>query len=84
MAEVKNVTENATPNEEQKQNTTPDGNTVEVKKHPVKDFFAKNGGKIKTGLGIAGAVGVGIAIDKLGISRFGKKSGEEAPEETTE
>lgn len=71
------------PNEEQ-QNTTPDGNVVVTKKHPIKSFFKKHGGKIKTGLGIAGAVGVGIAIDKLGISRFGKKPGEEAPAETDE
>ena len=71
-------------NEEQ-QNTTPDGNVVVVKKNPIKDFFKKNGSKIKVGLGVAGAIGVGIAADRLGI-KFGskKKPGEEAPETTTE
>lgn len=84
MAEEKNVSKETTiPEGEQQKNATPDGNEVKVeKKHPVKDFFRKNSRKIKTGLGIAGAVGVGIAVDKLGLSKLGKKKTEEAPEET--
>lgn len=70
--EIKN--EGTVNNQEEQQNVTPDGNVIETKKHPVKDFFRKHGGKIKTGLGIAGAVGVGIAVDKLGLSRLGKKA----------
>ena len=83
MAE-KNVSKETMDQKEEQQNTTtPDGNEVVVaKENPVKGFFKKHGGKIKAGLGIVGAVGVGIAVDKLGLSRLGKKKTEEAPEET--
>lgn len=81
MADKKNVTE-ATVNQEEQKKTTPDGNEVKTEKHPVKDFFKKHGNKIKVGLGVAGAVGVGIAADRLGLSRLGKKKTEaDAPAE---
>lgn len=71
---TKEIKNEATVNNQEEQKVTPDGNVVEVKKHPVKDFFARHGNKIKVGLGVAGAVGVGIAVDKLGLSRLGKKA----------
>lgn len=69
--EIKN--ENVNPNEEQQANVPAPETPVEEKKHPVKDFFKKHGNKIKTGLAVAGAVGVGIAADRMGLKLGGKK-----------
>ena len=78
--EEKNIaTENVAENKEEQQLTTPGGVPVEVvtKKHPVKDFFAKNKKKIGVGLGIAGAFAAGVVCDKIGIKLPGKKDPEE-------
>ena len=70
--EIKN--ENVNPKTEEQQATVPAPEApVEEKKHPVKDFFKKHGNKIKTGLAVAGAVGVGIAADRMGLKLGGKK-----------
>ena len=73
-------------NEEQNVNGNPEPEkTSEApaeKKHPIKDFFGKHGKKIKTGLGIAGAIGIGVAADRLGLKIGAKKSGsDESPAE---
>lgn len=80
MANEKNVNVTENTAKEEQQLTTPGGVPVEVvtKKHPVKDFFAKNKKKIGVGLGIAGAFGAGIVADRLGIKL---PSGKKDPEE---
>lgn len=76
--EEKKMNENMEPKTEEQGNQTPDGNQVQVeKKHPIKDFFGKHGKKIGVGLGVAGAVGVGIVADRLGFKLGGRKKGEE-------
>ncbi len=74
MADEKNVNENATINEEQNKENIPEA-PADQKKEPgkIRKFFSENAGKIKVGLGIAGAVGVGIAADRLGIKLGGSK-----------
>lgn len=53
----------------------------ETAKQPgkIKSFFSKNAGKIKAGLAIAGAVGVGVAADRLGIKLGSKKKEDDSP-----
>ena len=80
--EIKNEA-SVNPNEEQAK-TTPDGNEVKTEKHPVKDFFKKHGNKIKVGLGVAGAVGVGIAADRLGLKIGGRKKASDTDASTDE
>lgn len=87
MADKKNVNENNNLNNEEQQANVPAPEApAEEKKHPVKDFFKKHGGKIKTGLAVAGAVGVGIAADRFGLKLGGKKKSEsdESSNETAE
>lgn len=80
--EIKN--ENVNPKTEEQQATVPAPEApVEEKKHPVKDFFKKHSNKIKTGLAIAGAVGVGVAADKIGL-KIGNKKKTGTDESSTE
>jgi len=78
MADMKN--ENVNPNPEEQQET-PANQDNKAKKEPgkIKSFLSKHGKKIKTGLAIAGAVGVGVIADRVGISIGGKKKQEDAP-----
>lgn len=80
----KNVTMNeemAAKNEEQQ--NAPAENNKDEKKHPVREFFTKNGKKIAGVGAIIGAVGAGMAIDHFGIKiPFGKKADPE--QETAE
>lgn len=83
--------EDATINEEQEAKTAPvdpeDKKDEKPAKEPgkIKTFFSKNKKKILTGLGIAGAVGVGIIGDRVGIKiGSGKKKGGDEPGDTAE
>ena len=66
---------NATPGDQKKTDEKP-------AKEPgkIKSFFVKHKNKIAGGLGVAGAVGAGIIIDRLGIKiGSGKKKGGDEP-----
>lgn len=64
---------------EEQQNAPAENNKEE--KHPVKDFFKKNGKKIiGIGLGVVAAFGAGVAADKFGIKLPGKKKDPDAGE----
>lgn len=84
MADEKKVTvnENNVAEEEKQIGTTPSGIPVEKieKKHPVRDFFARNKKKIGVGIGVACAFGAGMAADRFGIKLPGKKADEEEAE----
>lgn len=78
----KNVTMNEEMAKNEEQQNAPAENKDE-KKHPVREFFAKNGKKIAGVGAIIGAVGAGMAIDHFGIKiPFGKKADPE--QETAE
>lgn len=67
----------------EEQQNAPAENNKDEKKHPVREFFAKNGKKIAGVGAIIGAVGAGMAIDHFGIKiPFGKKADPE--QETAE
>lgn len=81
MADMKE--KNATINEEEQAKTTPETpekNEAAAEKKPgkIKEFFGKHKSKIKGGLAIAGAVGVGVVADRLGI-KFGKSKNPDEP-----
>lgn len=85
MAEVKEMKQEAmNQNEEQNQGTPAPEAPVEKKDGKIKTFFKTHGGKIKMGLGLAGALGVGIAADRLGLKLGGKKKDEDGPTEAAE
>lgn len=76
------VDEAAEAKKTEEQQNAPAENKDE-KKHPVREFFAKNGKKIAGVGAIIGAVGAGMAIDHFGIKNpFGKKADPE--QETAE
>lgn len=77
----KNVTMNEEMAKNEEQQNAPAENKDE-KKHPVREFFAKNGKKIAGVGAIIGAVGAGMAIDHFGIKIPGKKKDPE--QETAE
>lgn len=57
---------------------------TEAEKKPgkIKEFFVKNKNKVAAGLGIAGAIGVGVIADRIGI-KFGSKKKTDDPAEET-
>lgn len=79
--EIKN--ENVNPKTEEQQANVPAPEAPEAEKKPgkVKAFFEKHGGKVKTVLAIAGAVGVGMAADRFGLKIGNKKKADEPASE---
>ena len=82
--EVKN--ENVNPNTEEQKAENPAPETVaKEKKGKIKSFLSKHGGKIKTGLLVAGGIAAGVAVDKFGLKLGkGKKSDDPGSETAAE
>lgn len=83
--EVKN--ENVNPNTEEQKVENPAPETVAEEKKPgkIKSFISKHGGKIKTGLLVAGGIAAGVAVDKFGLKLGkGKKSDDPGSETAAE
>ena len=84
MEKDKKVTPNA--EEQEAKTATPETPEKKTDEKPAKEpgkfkqFFTKHKNKVAAGLGIAGAVGVGIIADRIGIKiGSGKKKGGDEP-----
>lgn len=86
MADKKvNETINQNTEEQKVKNPAPETVAEEKKPGKIKSFISKHGGKIKTGLLVAGGIAAGVAVDKFGLKLGkGKKSDDPGPEAAAE